>query len=1168
MNRLIPVCRKFLLALAILVPFGLAAQQAGPSVSLSISDGTVMDCINAIERQTGYTFIFNNNIDIGAKASCNVRSESLENVLSAVFAPIGINWAISGKQIVLTPTESDNGQPRSADGVIKDSRGDPIPGVAVLGGSSVVMSNIDGAYSVQLKPGKGAALTFSCLGYAEKTLPVPASGRLDVVLEDDIQALDEAVVVGYGVQKKVNLTGAISVVDEDAIQNRPQASLAHILQGSVPGLNITTSSGRPGSDASVNIRGTNSINGGNPLVIIDGAEGSMSTVNPNDVESISIIKDASAAVYGARASFGVILITTKSGRNSDGKSTVRYSGRAGWSSPTASTDFETRGYYSVYVNELLYKATLGVGRTNYTSADMDELWARRNDKVPHPDRPWVVLAERDGRESYLYYANTDWYHEIFRDYAPATNHNVSVTGGTERMRYFISGGMDYQEGIIKKSSDYNRRFNIRSKLDLDVNKWLKLSNNTTFYAAQYFYPGPEAVSTIFSYMTVGGYASYPAHNPDGSSLYNTSFSGQPIFDGLMTALDKDKHRNIDNKRNIANTIEATITPFKQLEVKANYSYIYNTGYNSNRSVNTTYSTYPGEILVANSGKYDNYLKETNSSYDHHQTNLYATYTDSFAEAHNVKLTLGANYETRRSKSVNSVGYNLLSDDLSDLNLMGQGEDGEERMTLSGGQNAYSLLGFFGRANYDWKGRYLLELSGRYDGTSRFAKGHRWGFFPSASIGWRVSEEPFFNPLKSWWDNFKIRFSYGSLGNQQVGYYDYLRVVSIGNQNYLFGGNTKPTTATISAPNASDLTWETTIHKNLGMDFSFLKGRLSFTAEGYIRDTKDMLAAGLAIPAVYGAAAPKTNCADLRTKGIEFQLGWKDDFNLLGKPFSYSATVSLSDYKSKITKFNNPEKSFAKTYYEGMTIGEIWGYKTDGLFWSDLEAQMYPVDQTYVNSTIIASPGSENGLHGGDLKYLDLDGDGVISIGQNTVNDPGDRCIIGNSQPRWLYGLNLGFNWMGFDFSVFFQGVGHQDWYPASNAMLFWGPYARPYATFIPKDFHRMYWTEDHKDAYFPRPRGYTALNANSELTSVNDRYLQNVAYCRLKNLTVGYTLPKKWLDAIKMQTLRVYFTGDNLAYWAPGLYSHYVDPEQAINGGNLRVYSWMKTFMFGIDITF
>ena len=422
-------------------------------------------------------------------------------------------------------------------------------------------------------------------------------------------------------------------------------------------------------------------------------------------------------------------------------------------------------------------------------------------------------------------------------------------------------------------------------------------------------------------------------------------------------------------------------------------------------------------------------------------------------------------------------------------------------------------------------------------------------------------------MKDWFSNLKIRYSFGQLGNQQVGYYDYIRKISISNQTYLFGGG-KPTTATISAPVASDLTWEVAQHQNLGVDMAFFDNRLGFTGEFYIRDTKDMLTEGVALPSVYGASSPKMNSADLRTKGYELTLAWKDMFTLAGKPFSYNVSVVFSDYITEITEYDNPEKTFAKSYYEGMRWGEIWGYRTGGFFASDAEAAAWPVDQTSVNEIINASAGAEKGLRAGDLKFLDLDGDNKISLGKNTVDDPGDREIIGNKQPRYNYGINLGFNWLNIDFSIFFQGIGHIDWYPAANAMLFWGPYARPYATLIPKDFHELIWTEENPDSYFPRPRGYTALQGTSrELTAVNDRYLQNIGYCRLKNLTVGYTLPRKWTRKINIDAIRIYFTGENLATWS-GIDSDYVDPEMAMTGGDLRIYPWQKTFMFGIDINF
>ena len=386
------------------------------------------------------------------------------------------------------------------------------------------------------------------------------------------------------------------------------------------------------------------------------------------------------------------------------------------------------------------------------------------------------------------------------------------------------------------------------------------------------------------------------------------------------------------------------------------------------------------------------------------------------------------------------------------------------------------------------------------------------------------------------------------------------------QSYLFGGG-KSSTASYGAPVASNLTWETVNQKNLGLDLAFLDNRLTFSGEAYIRDTKNMLTNGKALPSVYGASAPKTNNADLRTKGYELMVTYRDQFMLLGQPFAYNVSATFNDFVGHITKFDNPDKELS-TYYEGMTYGEIWGYTTDGFFATDEEAKNHKVDQSPVNSIIFSSTGENLGLRAGDLKYVDLDGDGVIGKGTNTVGKPGDRKIIGNSQPRFQYGANLGFNWAGIDFSIFIQGIGRQHWYPGADARYFWGLYARPFSSWIQKDFLDRCWSEENPDAYFPRPRSYIAMKDGRALGTVNDRYLQNVGYCRLKNLTVGYTLPSKWTDAVKMNSVRFYFSGENLGFLAPGLHSEYMDPEMCLVGGKCHIYPWQKTFMFGVDINF
>lgn len=1062
---------------------------------------------------------------------------------------------------------------RTVKGVVLDSKDYPLEGVAVIqdGTTNGVMTDENGAFTITL-PAGAANVTVTCLGYATKTVAVPAGQDvIKIYLSEDAVALEETVVVGYGTQKKVNLTGAIATVSSKDLENRTSSTLTHMLMGTTPGLNITMSSGRPGNSASINIRGVNSINSASPLVLVDGAEGDLSRVNPNDVESISVIKDASAAaIYGARASFGVILVTTKAGAAKDGMATVRYSGRMGWTQPTTSTEFETRGYYSVYLNDLFFSAANGRNYTFYTEADMEQLWARRNDASEHPDRPWVMIDQREGRDTYVYYANTDWYHELFKDNHPTQQHNISLSGGSEHIKYFLSAGYNYEEGVFRRNTDKLNKVNFRAKLDFDVTKWMRLSNNTSYYRSSYFYPGFSSVNTAFSLMTVHALASYPAHNPDGTSIGFTSFADNNyVMDGMLTALDNPAFKNTDVNDNLYNTTELTIKPFKQLEIRANFTYGHNQYRNTNRSANTTYSRYPGEIIVNTTGKFIDKLSESVQTQHYYATNIFATYSDTFKEKHNLKVMAGWNWETKHYKDIGATGYYLLSQKLNDLDLVGSGEDGTVREETTGGQNEYALAGVFGRINYDYMGKYLFEVSGRYDGTSRFAADSRWGFFPSASAGWRISEEPFFAPAKKAIENLKVRYSYGTLGNQMVGdYYAHMRKIDIKTQNYTFGTGTKPSVATIGAPVAGNLTWETSAQHNIGIDAGFLNNRLSFTGEAYIRDTKNMLTTGKDLPASYGASLPKMNAADLRTKGYELSLTWKDMFQLAGKPFSYNVTATFSDYITDITKFEN-ETNHLGSHYVGKRWGEIWGYRVGGLFASDEEAANYSVDQSFVNNAINSASGSERGLKAGDLKFLDLDGNGVINEGKNTLEDPGDREVIGNSAPRYNYGLNLGFQWMGFDFSIFFQGIGKMDWYPAANTLLFWGPYARPYATLMPKDFHTMIWSEDNPDAYYPRPRGYTALNANRQLTVNNDRYLQDISYCRLKNLTVGYSLPKKWMDKVNIDGIRIYFSGENLHYWAPGFHSDYIDPEMAqTNASTMRIYPWQKSFIFGVDLTF
>ncbi len=1145
------------------------------TVTLHEEQSSIQTILSKIEKQTKYLFVYDKaQIDVKRKVTLKVNNKPVSQVLNTLFAGTQVSYSLNGNNIVLTvrkETTQQKSSLKTVEGAITDLNGEPVIGATVKeeGTNNGVISDIDGKFSIKVHP--GAHLNVSYIGMLTKTISVTGKSFLNITLTEDSKTLEEVVVVGYGTQKRVNLTGAISTVSSKDLIDRPASTATHMLQGKVPGLNITTSAGNPGNGASINIRGTNSINGGSPLVLIDGVEGDLYRVNPADIESISIIKDASsAAIYGARASFGVVLVTTKNG--DEGKVRVSYNGRFGWTKPTVSVDYETRGYYSVLTANVFWNAYTGVNYMNYTEDDMLELWLRRNDKTEDPSRPWTVVKDRNGRPTYHYYANTDFWHHLFQENKPLMNHDISISGGTKKMKYFLSGGYNQEEGMIKKNTDKFNKTNFRSKISFDVNDYVNISNNTAFFHSKYTFPNGGGSNLYFDTSQTHGLACFPTQNPDGTSIVSHAFNGYRVMNGLLALRDKGKHTSGDRTDDFSTTTELTVTPIKGLELKGNFTYNVNNRRIMNRYVPTEYSQYPGEVEILDEPSLymENRLKEE-TDYEHYlATNLYATYSGSFLQKHNYKVTAGFNYETKYMKYTSSYGYNLMSETLNDFNLIGEDSEGERGMEVKGGQNEYALAGYFGRINYDYAGKYLLELSGRYDGSSRFSSKDRWGFFPSASVGWRLSEESFMVPVKSWLSNLKFRYSYGNLGNQQVGYYDYIRTVNINTQSYLFGGKL-PSSASISAPVSGNLTWEVVEHHNLGLDASFLNNRLNFTGEYYIRNTKDMLTAGISLPAVYGTSSPKMNSADMQTKGYELSLGWQDMFKLAGKPFAYQINLTFNDYISKITKFNNPEKAFAKKYYEGMRIGEIWGYHIDGMFATDEEAANYQVDQRRVNDIINSSSGSLKGLHAGDLRFADLDGDNIISTGEDTVDDPGDRRIIGNSEPRYQYGANMAFQWCGFDFSIFFQGIGRMDWYPASEAELFWGPFNRPYATFLPKNFLEQCWSEDNPNAYFPRPRAYVAFdnlgNQNRELTAANDRYLQNIGYCRLKNLTIGYSLPKQWTQKIGIDLLRVYFSGENLAYWS-GLKTDYIDPEQARRGGDLKVYPWQKTFTFGINVNF
>lgn len=1156
------VIRALLILALLLTPFCMEAQK---SITFKSNRITLKKAFNTIEKQTGMSVDYDGRIiDVNRTVETKGISGAIGDVLTQLLRGTGYTHNINGSHIFVTAPQSSlkvsnpvSHQGRKISGIVKDTYGEPIIGATItgIGTTARAVTDTDGRYTINL-PQQAKTIEISFIGFTTQTITVGNQNNIATTMEEDTHGLNEVVVVGYGTQKKANLIGAVSTVTANDLKDRPVNSLGQMLQGQVPNLNITYASGTPGETTKLNIRGATSIvNSGTPLVLIDGVESSIDRINPNDVETISVLKDAaSAAIYGARAGFGVILITTKA--NKDGKAHITYNGRFSWSAPTINTDFVTTGYDAITLVDNFQQAMYSTSYSNYTQSAYDALYERRNDKSENSDRPWVVVGN-DGK--YHYYANFDWYNYLFDYSQPTWNHNLNISGGTDKFNYLVSGNMVDKDGIYAMNTDKYHTRTITGKFSSQVNNWLKLTASVKLYKSKYHQPG-------YDYEDGGNIGNLSFHampwlmpyNPDGTNVYTYAGNGNKPTDGFSAMLRTGNGGTTVKRIQTIYSLNAVAHVIDGLDIYGNASYKLYEKDKTFRMANFDYSEQPDIIQKATSGFFANRLKEIHTEEEVWVYDLYANYKKTFNQAHNLNIIAGINFEKERYKNTEASIYNLLSATLNDLAL-GTGDKG-----VKGGQHEYALMGYFGRISYDYMGKYLAEVNMRYDGTSRFQQGDRWGYFPSLALGWRFSEENFMKDTKKWLSNAKLRASLGSLGNQVTDgysnpYYPFIRRVKIGSTysaNYIFNNTTAAYTQ-LDAPVSSSLTWEKIITGNIGLDLGFFDNKLTTSLDIYQRETKDMLATSLTLPDVYGFASPLENNGQLRTKGYELTVSWNDRFILNNKPFNYGISLSLADSKSKLIKYKGNETKLLGSMYEGMEWGEIWGYQIEGIYKTTEEATARGVDQTFINTRFTNQAG--------DLIFSDLDGSKKIDKGAGTLEDHGDLVKIGNSQPRYHYSVNLSASWNGIDFSAFFQGIGKQDIYPGGNNTMFWGPFARPYASFIPKDFADKVWSPDRLDSYFPRAAA--DLARFGPLQFANDRYLQNLAYCRLKNLTVGYTLPHLLTKKIGLETVRFYFSGENLLTLT-SLDCKYLDPEQMTTDNTGRVYPFSKSFSFGIDVTF
>lgn len=1035
--------------------------------------------------------------------------------------------------------------------VIDGNSGQSIPGVSVVlrGSQTGTVTDLDGEYSIKVSSPKDI-LVFSFIGYESQEVLAGSKTVLDITLQEEETLLEQVVVVGYGTQKKINVTGAVDQLSGEEIVNRPVANVMQGLQGMSPGLNITYQGGKPGSVPDINIRGFTSINGGGPLIVIDGVAGSnddLLRLNPSDIASYSVLRDAaSAAIYGARAAFGVILITTKTGK--EGSQKVSYNSYYSWGKPSVLPEPITDPYIFSRVLETSTNNTPW-DYVNYSDAHYQ--WAKERSNDPSVED---TRLDPNDPSRWAYMGNNNWYDYFFNPSSFSTNQSISISGnsgGELPIGYYLSGDYTKENGMNKLAPDYWERFSLRARITASPSKWLKLDNNLNVYQTEQSEPTKSLTDIYYLQPTD------VVTNPDGSWANNsTGRAAAELLDGGSNRDDRIGFQDILSATGVFLKGDLTFTArgsFKREQWRYHWD-------------QTKYEIGFGPDDIRSEGG-EGSVVERNRTIFNTIIDLFGKYNRSLGE-HDFGFLAGYNQESYENSSVEAERRVLISSSLPYIGLA----TGDSFITPT--YSTYATRSVFGRFNYTLKDRYILEVNGRYDGSSRFPKVDRWGFFPSVSASWILSQESFFESMSEVMPTFKIRGSYGSLGNQEVSNFGYIQTLPTGLSPYLIGGarQTVITSSPGLAVDPNNYTWERILTKNIGLDLGLFDDKLTATFDYFIRDTKDMLTDPVQLPGVLGTSPPMQNAADLQTKGFELSLGYRTRFGDAASPLDFGIRAIVSDSRSHITKFDNETGVFS-SYREGQEIGEIWGLTNDGFFQS--EDEIATLDQTAI------VPWGALEVVPGWPKYIDVNGDGKIEQGQS-ANDPKDLKIIGNTSARYRYGFNLDLAWKGFDLSMFLQGVGKRDYYP--RHYLYWGPYQQPYANVYPwnLDFYRAQGddaalmaqhsqsyidaglAEANVDSEFPVLQSWLAdNNYGSGLDISQTKYLQNAAYLRVKNVTLGYTFPRALTERINVSRVRVFVTGENLFEFSP--IKQFLDPE-AVNDGYGWAYPFQRKLAFGLNI--
>lgn len=1013
-----------------------------------------------------------------------------------------------------------NQQQKTISGKVIDSSGSGLPGVSVVvkGTTNGTITDVNGNYTLGNVPENGV-LQFTFVGMKSVEFPLDGKTTLDVTMEEETIGIDEVVAVGYGTQRRASLTGSVASTNSEVLESRPITKTAEAIQGVLPGLTVQRGSGQPGAQGfDLNVRGLSSKGGGNaPLVLIDGVVGDLNLLNPADIESISVLKDASASIYGARAANGVFLVTTKRGKT--GEAQITFSSNIAITKLAGMMETPNNYQFAVMDNE----ANIHNGAAPMFTPDLlERVRVGDPNPIPHPvygTSGWM-----------LFFTNTDWRDAVFEN-GFQQKYTINISGGGENSSYYLSGTYSDQQGVIKYGDDGNKQYNLRMNYDYNFTDWLRLESKLSLENQNRSDIGGVGANWIIV-ETIFGFPNHPVYTQSGEKYFAQGGWGNALAQAKEGETATYLTRNVNTNFKLIIDVAEGLTV--NLQSGINMSAINNKDIGNSFPLYTWDESSIAYYSIANPDQ--TWVNQYNRSNTYRNFTGYLQYNKLFGESHKVDIMAGAAHEENDFDEFSAQRTNFISNDVWDL-----GVGSTDNMSNDGGGQHWAIGSFFSRINYAFQDKYLFEANLRYDGSSRFDSDTRWGFFPGLSVGWRMSEEDFIKEM-GFFDQLKLRLSYGETGNQEVNnLYDFAQLINIGRgYPYPFGAGGQDQSAYLANMVSPDRTWETIAISNLGVDATILASKLDFSFDYFIKRNKNMLIP-VSYPSMLGALAPETNAGELETKGFETSLRWSDNVGEL----KYSARVVFSDAQDELVDLGGLDTyNLGLTpYREGFPINTYFAYEFDGLIRTQAELDEY--------KKLGGVPG-DIGI--GDARFKDRNGDGTISpFGDD---DDGDVINAGTITPRYNYGLNLDFQWKNFDLGIFIQGVGKRTMFREGEYSIPWSDWWRQPPLF----YYGNTWNEDRPNAKYPR-----LTHGNIRYWNYQASTLQAIdaAYLRLKNLQVGYSLPAALLEKVSITRTRIYFSGFDLfeVHNVKGGW----DPESNSTGFN---YPFQRMYSFGIDVTF